>query len=140
MQFLPLTRSRIKELREEHADYIAQKKEEAENAILLMGRNAAALAAREKEKGGLVILSAQYGPASAFSSKGVSDDEAVIDVTIPVQALVQNSKLYIPGGRHKFNLMGFYVSGRASATEHRAELRVPLSLALQHATYKLQIG
>lgn len=102
--------SRIKELREEHAEYIAQKREEAENAVLLMGRNAASLAAKEKERGGLVILSAQYGPASAFSSKGVADDDAVIDVTIPLQALVQNSKLYIPGGRNKFNLMGFWVS------------------------------
>lgn len=77
-----------------------------------MGRNAASLAAKEKERGGLVILSAQYGPASAFSARGVSDDEAVIDVTIPLQALVQNSKLYIPGGRNKFNLMGFWVSQR----------------------------
>lgn len=105
-----LTCSRIQELREEHAEYIAQKKQEAENAVLLMGRNVSSLAAKEKERGGLVVLSAQYGPSSAFSSKGVKQDEAVIDVTIPIQALVQNSKLYIPGGRNKFNLMGFWVS------------------------------
>lgn len=81
-----------------------------------MGRNAASLAAKEKERGGLVILSAQYGPASAFSAKGVADDDAVIDVTIPLQALVQNSKLYIPGGRNKFNLMGFWVSPPRAST------------------------
>lgn len=76
--------------------------------MLLMGRSVASLAAKEKEKGGLVILSAWYGPISAFSDRGVRDNDAVIDVTIPVQALVQNSKLYIPGGRNKFNLMGFW--------------------------------
>lgn len=87
-----------------------------------MGKNASSLAAKEKERGGLVVLSAQYGPATAFSPKGVSDDEAVIDVTIPLQALVQNSKLYIPGGRNKFNLMGFWVS-RSRRADMRPRMR-----------------
>jgi DnaJ family protein C protein 11 len=36
--------------------------------------------------------------------------DKIADVTIPVQALVNNSHLFIPGGRPKFNLLGFYVS------------------------------
>ena len=47
---------------------------------------------------GLVIVGARYGPKEY-------DDDAVkgldIDVTIPLQALVNNSQLYIPGGRSK---------------------------------------
>ncbi len=31
-------------------------------------------------------------------------DQLVVDVTIPVQALVQDSKLFIPGGRAKVRL------------------------------------
>ena len=31
-----------------------------------------------------------------------------IDVTVPVQALVSDSKLVIPGGRAKYNLIGFW--------------------------------
>lgn len=33
--------------------------------------------------------------------KEKEDEEVVADVTIPVQALVMDSKLYIPGGRAK---------------------------------------
>lgn len=46
---------------------------------------------------GLIITDAQYGP--------VDRDEAVrgldLDVTIPLQVLVNNSQLYIPGRRSK---------------------------------------
>jgi hypothetical protein len=47
---------------------------------------------------GLVIIDAKYGP------KESEDDAAkglVLDVTIPLQALVNNSQLYVPGGRSK---------------------------------------
>lgn len=47
---------------------------------------------------GLVIVDARYGPTEY-------GDDAVegldVDVTIPLQALVNNSQLYIPGGRSK---------------------------------------
>ena len=49
---------------------------------------------------GLVISNAQYGPAEA-------DDAAeglTIDVTVPIQALVSKSQLYIPGRRSKVRL------------------------------------
>jgi DnaJ family protein C protein 11 len=52
----------------------------------------------------LIIISAHYGLASAFTDRGLRDkdeEEVVVDVTTPVQALVMESKLYIPGGRAK---------------------------------------
>lgn len=53
---------------------------------------------------GLIIVSAHYGLASAFTEKGfrlADGEEVVIDVTTPVQALVQDGHLVIPGGRGK---------------------------------------
>ena len=54
-------------------------------------------------KPGLIILSAHYGLAAGFTPRGHRDDpsESIIDVTLPVQALVQDSRLYIPAGRGK---------------------------------------
>lgn len=99
---------RIEELREEHADYIAQKKAEAEDALLLMERSVASKVQVERARDGLVILTAQYGRAEDFTARGIRDNGAIIDVTVPVQALVQNSRVFIPGARNKFNLLGFY--------------------------------
>lgn len=94
-----------------------------------MSRPVSQKAATEREKGGLIIISAQYGLASAFTDRGVrltrtvekgtdegekmieeEEEEVVVDVTIPVQGLVADSKLYIPGSRGKHNLLGFWVS------------------------------
>lgn len=53
---------------------------------------------------GLIILHADYGLETSFTDRGIKeneDEEDVIDVTIPIQALVSNSKLVIPGGRSK---------------------------------------
>ena len=110
MSFTELTPSRIKELREEHADYIAQKRHDAEAAVLLMEQSVSAKAQAERRKNGLVILSAYYGRGAAFTAKGMVEDEAIIDVTVPIQALVQNSRIHIPAGAAKFNLLGFWVS------------------------------
>lgn len=107
------------ELREDHAEYIAQKKAEAQEALSVMERPTAQKAASEKEKHGLVILSAHYGRADAFTDRGLKEhssstlpnghtEEAYIDVTIPIQALVSDSKLVIPSGRAKYNLLGFW--------------------------------
>lgn len=74
---------------------------------------------------GLIILSAYYGLASSFTERGIiisekfkheeeeeekEGEEKIIDVTIPVQALVQDGRVYIPGGKGKHNIIGFYVS------------------------------
>ncbi|GFZ49378.1 hypothetical protein JCM24511_07498 [Saitozyma sp. JCM 24511] len=129
---------RVRELRHEHADYIAQKRAEAHEAILLLERPTAQRVAAEREKDGLIIISAHYGRATNFSDRGIrlgcgvgtgvnengripvplshpaehgeeshpEEEEVVVDVTVPVQALVQDSRLYIPGGRAKDPCIG----------------------------------
>lgn len=125
--------SRARDLRAEHADHIAQTRAAAHEAIDLMARTVATQTAREREKNGLIVLEAHYGLASAFSDRGIRrtrvsspvggdeggahadgsgvdgtdglDEEVVIDVTVAVQALVADSKMYIPGGRGKVSTM-----------------------------------
>lgn len=54
---------------------------------------------------GLIIISAHYGLATAFTSTGLREvkgqEHKVVDVTVPVQALVNGGKLQISGGRGK---------------------------------------
>jgi DnaJ family protein C protein 11 len=106
---------RVKELREENAEFITQKRSEAEDAIRLMTRSAETKMSAERSKNGLIILQADYGLASAFTDRGIrhpDEDEnggpMVIDVTIPLQSMVQDSRVMIPGGRTKSDLLGFY--------------------------------
>lgn len=59
----------------------------------------------EKSKQGLIILEASYG--SAEESEGIQD--LTLDVTIPLQALVRNSQLFIAGGEEtKLHIQGFF--------------------------------
>jgi len=108
--------NRVKELQKEHADYTAQKREEAAEAAMAMERVVGTRVAAERRRNGLVILDAKYGRADAFTSRGyrevTAEDgfPAIIDVTTPLQMLVQDSRLYIPAGRAKHGLNGFYVS------------------------------
>lgn len=81
--------------------------------MLLLERQAAQRAEAERSRNGLVILDAYYGRASAFTPRGMreeSEDGApvVLDVTVPLQALVASSALFIPAGPAKHNLLGFY--------------------------------
>lgn len=108
---------RVKELREEHADFIAEKKSQAEEAISILERPTSLKVAQERAKHGLIIISAHYGNVASFTARGMRENGsevgsegavAYIDVTIPVQALVGDSKLVIPGGRAKYNLIGFW--------------------------------
>lgn len=46
---------------------------------------------------GLVILDARYGP----SEQDEGTEGLNVDVTVPMQALVNSSQLYIPGKRSK---------------------------------------
>ncbi|WWC90847.1 uncharacterized protein L201_005784 [Kwoniella dendrophila CBS 6074] len=105
-------KERITELREENKEFIVQKKGEALDAISLMERDVEKRIKAERERNGLIIVSAHYGLSSSFTTRGIiqseKDEEEIIDVTIPVQALVQDGKLYIPGGKGKFNIIGFW--------------------------------
>lgn len=57
----------------------------------------------ETAKGGLIILEATYAPID----KEDRINDLTQDVTIPAQALVRNSQLYIPGHQPKSGLQGF---------------------------------
>ncbi|OXC69014.1 hypothetical protein AYX13_02303 [Cryptococcus neoformans] len=113
-------KDRVKDLREEHKEFIRQKRQEARDAVDVMERSVEAKLAQERDRNGLIILSAHYGLASSFTDRGIivsekmdqegggEGEKEVIDVTIPVQALVQDGRLYIPGGKGKHNIIGFY--------------------------------
>ena len=64
---------------------------------------------------GLIILDARYG----LSGNGEGTEGLDVDVTIPMQALVNSSQIYIPGKRSKVRLHSFEfqrsVLARASA-------------------------
>jgi len=77
---------------------------EIEEMTLLLRETARKHTHAEKNKEGLVVLEASYGPID-------SDPEArdlAVDVTVAIQALVHKSQLYIPGHRSKSGLQGFY--------------------------------
>ncbi|KAH9992284.1 hypothetical protein BJV77DRAFT_439991 [Russula vinacea] len=77
---------------------------EIEEMTLLLRETARKHTHAEKNKEGLVVLEASYGPIDP-------DPEArdlVVDVTVAIQALVHKSQLYIPGHRSKSGLQGFY--------------------------------
>lgn len=62
----------------------------------------------EKKKDGLVVVKALYGRASDVQQLSGDDDEelpeGVIDVTVVIQALVNESRLTIPGGYSKVTI------------------------------------
>ncbi|KAI7817740.1 hypothetical protein BC939DRAFT_402258 [Gamsiella multidivaricata] len=87
---------KIQELRKAHAEFIAAQKKEAEEAIELLRESTMRKTRQEQEKDGLVIVEAVYGNLNAAPELGL-----VTDVTIAVQALVNNSQLTMPGGHSK---------------------------------------
>ncbi|RCI06439.1 hypothetical protein CU098_002663, partial [Rhizopus stolonifer] len=100
-----LIQQKINELREEHAEYLANRKQEALDAQALMVDIAERKKKQEEEKqDGLVIVKALYGHSQNLDD----NEEGVIDVTIVIQTLVHESRLTIPGGHSKSNILGFY--------------------------------
>ena len=83
---------KLRELRRVHAEFIARQKKEAEEATSLLRESTARKTKQEQETNGLVIVEAVYGNVNAG---------LVADVTIAVQALVNNSQLVMPGGHSK---------------------------------------
>ncbi|KAF9027977.1 hypothetical protein CPC16_008198 [Podila verticillata] len=90
---------KIQELRKVHADFIERQKKEAEEAIELLRESTGRKTKQEKDKDGLVIIEALYGNLNAG---------LVADVTVAVQALVNDSQLSMPGGHSKNHILGFY--------------------------------
>jgi len=92
--------AKLKELREVHAEFIATQKKEAQEAIDLLRESTDRKTSLEQEKDGLVIIEAVYGNLQAAPELGL-----FTDVTIPVQALVNNSQLSMPGGHSKVSCL-----------------------------------
>ncbi|RUS23257.1 hypothetical protein BC937DRAFT_89727 [Endogone sp. FLAS-F59071] len=120
---------KIKELREEHAEFIANRRREAEEAQQLLQDSARRKLDVEKAKDGLVIIEAIYGNLSNLRDAALVDEyPPVVDVTIAVQAMVNNSKLTIPGGHSKYNIMGFYDPCMGERKKLRIKYRFQRSL------------
>lgn len=90
---------KIEELREQHAEYLENRKQEALDAQTLMSDIAERKKKQEEKKAdGLVIVKAWYGNIENLDK---DIEEGVIDVTIVIQTLVNESRLTIPGGHSK---------------------------------------
>jgi DnaJ family protein C protein 11 len=88
---------RLERIKQMNSEQFETKKTEALDAQRLLSNSSQRKMEQERAKGGLVIMSALYG------KEGME-----IDVTVSVQALVNNSQLVIPGGYSKSGLVGFY--------------------------------
>uniref|UniRef100_A0A8C6DID7 DnaJ homolog subfamily C member 11 n=2 Tax=Pecora TaxID=35500 RepID=A0A8C6DID7_MOSMO len=100
---------KIKELekqRESTATDILQKKQEAEAAVRLMQESVRRIIEAEESRMGLIIVNAWYGKFVNDKSKK-SEKVKVIDVTVPLQCLVKDSKLILTEAS-KAGLPGFY--------------------------------
>lgn len=116
-------RDRLATLRQDNAEFIAQRRQAALEARTLLGEQVRKKASAEARKHGLVIVQAYYGKLDSFPNPPAdadgalpsetlpssAEDESVLedaqapwwDVQIPLQALVNQSQLIIPGGRAK---------------------------------------
>ncbi|XP_056130886.1 dnaJ homolog subfamily C member 11-like [Lampris incognitus] len=92
--------------RKSSATDIAKKKVEAESAVLLMQESVKRIIEAEESKMGLIILNAWYGKFVTDTSQK-QERAQVIDVTVPLQCLVKDSKLILTEAS-KAGLPGFY--------------------------------
>uniref|UniRef100_A0A3P9HIM5 DnaJ (Hsp40) homolog, subfamily C, member 11b n=1 Tax=Oryzias latipes TaxID=8090 RepID=A0A3P9HIM5_ORYLA len=92
--------------RKSSATDIAKKKQEAESAVLLMQESVRRIVEAEESKMGLIILNAWYGKFVSETSQK-QEKARVIDVTVPLQCLVKDSKLILTEAS-KVGLPGFY--------------------------------
>ncbi|XP_041063123.1 dnaJ homolog subfamily C member 11 isoform X3 [Carcharodon carcharias] len=92
--------------RENSSSTIALKKQEAEAAVRLMQESVRRIIEVEESKLGLIITNAWYGKFVTDSS-GRNERAKVIDVTVPLQCLVKESKLILTEAC-KTGVPGFY--------------------------------
>lgn len=104
-----LRHRREKELRsrkEAMTKEMAEKKKEAEQAIDLMSASLQRVMNTEQARHGLIIREAYYGRLFDAGDHPTNDDK-VIDVHIPLQVMVKDSKLILPA-TSKAHVTGFY--------------------------------
>lgn len=96
----------LEKQRESTATDVLQKRQEAEAAIRLMQESVRRIIEAEESRMGLIIVNAWYGKFVNDKSKK-SEKVKVIDVTVPLQCLVKDSKLILTEAS-KAGLPGFY--------------------------------
>ncbi|KAI1892479.1 hypothetical protein AGOR_G00133840 [Albula goreensis] len=96
----------LEKQRESASSDTAKKKQEAESAVLLMQESVRRIIEAEESKLGLIILNAWYGKFVTDNSRK-HERAKVIDVTVPLQCLVKDSKLILTEAS-KSGLPGFY--------------------------------
>ncbi|KAF8755538.1 hypothetical protein RHS01_05219 [Rhizoctonia solani] len=96
-------KGRIDALRERQSEMLEEDRKQAEHYIESIREQVKRKIETEKGSDGLIISEAHYGPA-----KSIDDKNKTIDVSAPLQLLVNSSQLVIPGGRSKAGLLGFY--------------------------------
>ncbi|GAA94531.1 uncharacterized protein L969DRAFT_83905 [Mixia osmundae IAM 14324] len=132
-------KTKLAELRKEHASLLEERKRGAEDAVVLLTDLANRRMTQERATDGLVITRAVYGVVSETSSQKVTTAELKeIDVTIALQALVLDGQLIIPKGRSKSQIMGFW----DVAMGERKSLRIEYQFRLRphEATYSDYAG
>jgi DnaJ family protein C protein 11 len=95
---------RIRAARRAAKEEVSASGVELEATISMLKETARRHMSAEHADGGLTILEAYYGS----TEKDENGQELMVDVTIPVQALVHHSQLYIPGHRSKSGIQGFH--------------------------------
>jgi len=109
--FLKIEKERESEAkREKVAKQMAENKKEAENSIRLMQETCERIVEYESSRLGLVIVNAWYGHLVAMEESAQEIHRVpskVIDVTVPVQCQVKDSRLFLTESS-KSNLSGFY--------------------------------
>lgn len=85
----------------------AEKKKEAEQAINLMTASIQRVISVEQARHGLIITEAYYGRLFDSGDQPILGDCKVIDVRVPLQVMVKDSKLILPA-TSKAHITGFY--------------------------------
>ncbi|XP_058530662.1 dnaJ homolog subfamily C member 11 [Ochotona princeps] len=96
----------LEKQRESTASDMLQKRQEAEAAVRLMQESVRRIIEAEESRMGLIIVNAWYGKFVNDKSRK-SEKVKVIDVTVPLQCLVKDSKLILTEAS-KAGLPGFY--------------------------------
>uniref|UniRef100_A0A8C3GNX5 DnaJ homolog subfamily C member 11 n=1 Tax=Cairina moschata TaxID=8855 RepID=A0A8C3GNX5_CAIMO len=96
----------LEKQRESTASDILQKKQEAEAAVRLMQESVRRIIEAEEARMGLIVVNAWYGKFVNDNSRK-NEKVKVIDVTVPLQCLVKDSKLILTEAS-KVGLPGFY--------------------------------
>lgn len=111
LAFTPYLRHRkekeLRSKREAMTKEMAEKRKEAEQAIELMSASIQRIMNIEQARHGLIIREAFYGRLFDTSDHYTVEDSKVIDVRIPLQVMVKDSKLILPA-TSKAHITGFY--------------------------------